>query len=695
MVRAIVPSSQSNTSQGTDLVTHFVPATSSGQPAARVGTRQIALPAASATGAVQGGLQAAFAATSHKTFTEAEKRALVESSKVLVLEYSSTGGGHTDRSLLPVKQAFANGVLKPGDSVVLLAPPRWEHDGHGGHVGKLHNRKDELTDLGLKVFLKQTDKTVTGLYEKGGASNNVAMLRDFVYKPRRGPEVNLSSKVPDDDTPWPSGSGQTARAILGDLIQAVGAKYMDKIVVMGDMAPYLQKAAKDRGIQTRVEIGNHQGLFTGEGRKALQGKDLSFLAKASSAGLPNRLALIDYNTTMNVLPTLPATFKALGIENATTKQEARDKVLKHLFDHGTRTSLVVDEKWTPGILVAENAKPSSIKAMVYLYVNDYTQGVVDHVRQKMKDEPDNFGSALFAVCGPKAFKSSCPKGADNILHVMYAANADGATSAGFGTTSEFHYLHHHGYAGKFIVAPVENQHEQGANAAELKGLCRSGDVLRADGIEQVRNRLDNLVNARMIESSSPLTGTMESILGAAARKAKPDEASVSNDDHAARLVADKPEAMSANAQHAIAAMAHYDATDAPKERRRAYKLIVPALDALITDPTATAPGIEKQAPTLQGDFEVLASQKAGQPHKLTVHGAIDLMRKAAEVSTGGDAALKDLLQIEIKNVNVKQLLAGFADELEGLMKITEVSARSDAAKEVLNKLAQKDLALGW
>jgi hypothetical protein len=656
----------------------------------------------------------ALGAGGNATFDAEETRSLRKSAKVLVVEYSSTGGGHTDRCLLPVKEAVANGTLANGDSVVLLAPPRWQHDVHGGHVTKLHARAMEMRLLGLNVILKQADKTVTGLYKEGGASDNVAMLRDFVYKPWRGPEVDLSTQLPDDDNPRPRGRGQRAAEILDDLIQAVGVEHMDKIATLGDMAPYLQRAAKERGITTRVEIGNHQGLFTGAGRAALEGKDLSYLARASSSGQFSQLSLVDYNQTMNVVPSLPSTLQALGIEAGTSKQAARERVLEHLFANAKKTSLDAGARWTPGILVHPNATPQSIKAMVYLYVNDYTQGVAEHLRDRIRNEPETFGATLFALCGPRAFNGGegVPQ-ADNILHVMYAANADGATSAGFGTTSEFHYLHHNGYAGKFIVAPVENQHEQGANAEQLADLCAPGVVARADGMEQLNEQLDTLVASRFSQPSAgasvreliaslafskheagELHGDMASILNAANRRAGPGEPAVSNDDHAARLLGDSDTAMSASAHESIAAMANYDAAEAPKERRRVYKLLVPALDSLIEDAKAAPPGIKK-APTPDGGFSVLATQRGGEPRPLNVRKAIALMREAAQISPAGDAALQDLLHIEIKNVNVKKLLSSYANELESLMEIKNVHKRSQAAERVLSQLAHEEVALGW
>ena len=87
--------------------------------------------------------------TGASAFEPAVADKLRKSDKVLVLEYSSTGGGHTDRSLQPIFAAVADGTLKKGDSVVILAPPRWPNDKQGNHVEKLHTRADQLKGQGF------------------------------------------------------------------------------------------------------------------------------------------------------------------------------------------------------------------------------------------------------------------------------------------------------------------------------------------------------------------------------------------------------------------------------------------------------------------------------------------------------------------------------------------------------------------
>ncbi len=602
-------------------------------------------------------------------FNSDDESTLRESKPVLLLQYSSTGGGHTERCLLPVLEALKEGTLSEGDCVVVLAPPRWEHDDKGSHVRKLHELVSELRDKGLHVLLKQSDKTITGLYEDAGASKNVEMLKEFVLAPRRKNSVRSSIDLPTKDVPVPMAQANSAKDIVAAVMGAVGAENLTKLSAIGDMAPALQKAARDCGITRSVEIGNHQGLFAGAGSVSLGEKNRAYLAKASSSGRFSQLALIDYNAKTNVLPKLGATLKLFGFTEQTTKAVARDTVLTHLLKHAVKNDLAFGN-YKNGIVKAENLKEAGdVKATVYLYVNAYTQGIVDHIRSQIEKKAPGYDKALFAVCGGGAFET-VPKdqAVENILYAMHAANADGMTSGGFGTTSEYNYLRTAGdYQGDLIVAPVEHQHEQEANAAQLVDMSE-GRVRQASGIEEMKAALDALVLRRSTDSQV-LTGTMEEMFACSSEPG-------SHAQHAASLLADKPE-MTPSAEAAMKAMANYEAEHAPKEVRRILKLYVPALLAII----------EKE-PVVR----VLATKKAGEIQELDIADAIAGMRAAAEL--GGNDALQDLLKIEIKNVNVKGLLTGFANKLQELVNTPE-DERQDAAKKVLEELAYRALVLGW
>ena len=629
----------------------------------------------------------------NRIFNRDEVRALTQSHRVLVLEYSSTGGGHTARSLDPILRAVEKGTLKGGDEggsmVIILAPPRWPSDVAGSQINTLHNYVDKFREKGLKVILKQSDKTVTGIYKQGGASDNVAMLRDFVYKPQRDKsQVPLSTnRVLDGAVEVERGRGESAKDILQGVIEAVGDAAKEKIVVLGDMAPYLQKAAKAAGIQKSVEIGNHQGLLIGAARQALGDKDLSYVLKASSSGLSPKLALVEYSSDLNVVHDLKGCMDALGITASTTKKEARSKVLTHLFDYAKRDS--EDIVKTGGILLAKDLETEDVKAMVYLYVNEYTAGAVGHIRQNILEaEPESpYAKTLFAICARQAIDlpadNSAPD-AKNILQLMYAANADGVTNAGFGTTSEFYYLAKNGSEASFVVAPVEHQHEQEANAALLKAAFPNDEdgtgrlVMSARGAQDMHAKIDALAAHSVARAAQPgyLQGDMSQIVSAASNPK-------TGAGHAASLLASldaaDADSMRPSATNAVDAMADYTNSDAPKQRRRAYKLLVPALDAII-DRRST--------------FDVRPTSKV-ESRTLDVQTAITLMRQGAEAGAGGDPALNELLQIDMTNENVKLLLKEAGKLLETLMQMPPGEKRSQSALDALTDLANHKLALGW
>jgi hypothetical protein len=642
------------------------------------------------------------------SFSAAEQRDLNRANRVLVLEYSSTGGGHTARSLDPVLIAADpkndRQTLHKDDCVVVLAPPRWESDKDGSKVNTLHDKADALRKLGIKVIVKQADKSVTGLYQKNGDSDNVRMLQDFVYKPQRdAAKTPLSTeriKGGSGHAPVQHGPGAPAKNLLKAVELAVGTGGLDKISILGDMAPFLQKAAAQPRspfpFNGSVEIGNHQGLFIGDARKQLGGKDLAYLHKASGSGHAQKLALVEYAPDVNVVRDLAPTLAQLGIDGNTSKLQAREKVLQHLLADGEKLSLKPGDKARPGILVSPGAKePKDVKAMVYLYLNEYTQGAVDHIREQMAAKPETYGKSLFAVCGRNAFKHDMQAGkASNILQVMYAANADGVTNAGFGTTSEFYYMAHkpQDYAGKFVAFPVVNQHEQQANAAELSGVMPHKVTNATGPAPTMYAAMDELVAARSAHPHTHLSGNM-------AQLAKASTSKTSGAQHAAGLIADLYKADEApsnvegerpNARSAKTEMASYDADHAAKQSRRIYKLYVPALDAIIKGEDTCA---------------IRATSKAASEQK-SVEQIVDLLRGIADPAKRPQA--QQLMGVEFNNANAQELAKSLGDRLHQILTQktidqhmlalgggTEANGAAKAALTELKDLAEKRVALGW
>ena len=627
-------------------------------------------------------------------FSAPEAELLKQADKVLVLEYSSTGGGHTARSLDPIKQALKDGTLKKGDCVVLLAPPRWPSDFRGDRVDKLHKYAADIgaAATGVNVIIKQSDKSVTGIYKPGGASDNVAMLKDFVYKPRRDVEAIKLSSSPTHQTRaispdrFPTGHGESAKAILKGLVDAVGDADKQKITVLGDMAPFLQKAAKALDINNRVEIGNHQGLFLGEARESLGNKDLAYLFKASSGGLPNKLALVEYANDLNVVADLKIALTALDIRPETTQTQARAKAVAHLLEYGVRNDLEEprDRGFKNGILVGKGvANASDVKAVIFLYVNDYTSSVVSKLRERIADQPETYGKTLFAICGGGGINaanatSERARKADNILQVMYAASADGVSNAGFGTTSEYFYLAKNGSAARLVVAPVENQHEQEANAAQLVEEFKDGGrVVSAQGIEALNEAISQLVSDRTQQQdpNGHLQGDMRSIVDAA-NKAE------TGAKHAASLLKSHgSDPMRTNANLAIEAMNDYAEHHAPKQHRRLFKLVVPMLDAVIKGNDLTA-------------VQVRATRKV-DGEDISVDDAKALLKSLAAGHAEAKGQFKTLMKLEGEIHPSSVTLAQSLYEVLNEVTSGPVEGRSKAAEVALTRLAEKAIALGW
>jgi hypothetical protein len=638
-------------------------------------------------------------------FSREEKRLLNDAAKVVVLEYSSTGGGHTARSLDPLLMAASDQnpqrTLHKNDCVVVFAPPRWESDKDGGKVNTLHQKADELRKAGVNVLIKQSDKSVTGLYQHNGDSDNVRMLQDFVYKPQRdAAKTPLSTEriTPERaNKPFATGAGAPAKHLLKAVELAIGEGGLHKIAVLGDMAPFLQKAAAHLHGEFKgsVEIGNHQGLFVGDARDQLGDKDLAYLHKASGGGHADKLALVEYSEKVNVVRDLAPTMAQLNIDGHTSKLQARNAVLHHLLDEGVRIETEPGVKARPGILVGDRIhKPDDVKAMVYLYLNEYTQGTVDHIRQQMKDQPETYGHGLFAVCGKDAFKPEMSRDKpSNILQVMYAANADGVTNAGFGTTSEFAYMAHHprDYAGKFIAFPVVNQHEQQANAAQL-AAAMPGKVTNATGpATTMHAAIDGLVAERAAHPRRHLDGDMKRLLDGA-------QSPVSGPQHAAGLIARLYEAdeqdgvlaheqESPTAEKAKLAMSGYDQGNLAKQSRRIYKLYVPALDAIVNG---------------RPDCTIRATTKV-EAQQTQVADVARLLRGIAEPGIQQEA--QQLMGIRFDHPDARKLAVRLGETLSKIVVAQDMSrdlllggddakARALAAAE-LKDLAENKVALGW
>jgi hypothetical protein len=627
-------------------------------------------------------------------FSDAEQAQFRDAKRVVMFEYSSTGGGHTARGLDPLLAS-----VKKGDVVVIMAPPGWPHD-KGNAQNTLRSYMQKMQDKGIPFIVKQADKTITGLYKPTGESDNAAMIADFVDKARR--PVGLGAQAVSVLASTYPKAGEPSSAMVLRKVDAFQAKNIvsqilhasggdpQKLFLIGDMAPYAQKAAKALGVpeENRVEIGNHQSMFdSSPAMLQMRGsKDMAYVFKAAGNNHVTKLALVDYNAEMNTVTALPEALRHpdIGITPSTTKAAARKIALKYILEHAAKNNLAPGAEVTPGIIAREGITADTAKSAVYLYVNDYTKGIAEHIKAKINEGHPDYQDTVFVLTAKTAWKtptssagsagasgsaSQAPKALShpNILHLMYAANADGVTSAGFGTTSEFNYLKHQGYAGKFVAVPVEHQHEQQANAVMLEGQHAPGVISTAHGIEGLKEQMDLLVANPT--KTADLEGDMSSIVRGSEAQLSSDNLSATHAGHAAALIEGR-ELQKHSSSNLLANIELEGENNQPKQVRRLTKLHVSALEAIIKG---------------ESSFTVAPTSKV-DPHMVnSMQVAIDILRNkdmAAEV-----------LNVELEGPKQDAFRTEYADALQAIIDLP-AHEQKDAATKEMNRLGDR-FFLGW
>jgi hypothetical protein len=431
-----------------------------------------------------------------------QKQLLAKASGVWVLAYSSTGGGHTARCLEPMMELVRRGRIARNDDVVcIMMPEHWPHD-KGAAKRTLEGYLGALKHGGIHCILVQTDKTITGLYTPSGSSDNSGILADFARKPLRDvPTPQVRSIYPGGPA-----TGHAANEAMRQLVEAAGDG--GKFHVLSDMGVYTTKAARLAGIPPDhiVEMGNHALLLDPSVNH--RGRALGILSKVTAADHAGRLGLVSYDERTNTLARMRSTLSQLGIIGSDPAVAVRERVMKDFLQYGHRIPLSLDAPATAGILVADGATAKDIDGAVYFYVNEYTQAAANMVRERLQSQDPDFSKTMFVICGPGTFGDDRSK---NALHMLYAAQADGVMNAGFGTTSEVHYLLRKGFQGQVLLLPVEDQHEQQANAEMMQSLLGERITI-AHTPGDLSRQLDQLVRSRT--RTGALEGDMSSIVEA-------------------------------------------------------------------------------------------------------------------------------------------------------------------------------------
>lgn len=469
--------------------------------------------------------QGIFEQKSEPIFNIQDQEKIKAGKKVFLAGFSSQGSGHTERMMKPLGQAVSK-----GDTVVLVLPPHWEND-KKNEAEQLETYSKVYTEAGANVVTVQSDKTIWGFYKEDGPSDNFRILEEFANKPKRdSSQTPLYGLVGDKAR---TGQGYKHKDIAQQVVDIVGKEKVGQITVFEDMDPYLGKAAAGAGIPKDQIVGQSNHVLLLDADEYFDGKSDAFLVKANGNGFNGLMATVDYDATVNKTASLGETLDELGLQPEDSAADVRRRMVGTLMEHGNKTypdeTNPVDKSGS--VMVSRDATAESIDRGVFLYLNKYTESLAEHIKLRLSGGGDTtpeqqaaYEKAMFVVCGGGAFTKDYKADDSNVtnaLHMTQAASFDGITAAGFGTTSEMQYLvENDAYPGNFAVMPVEQQHEQEANAHVLlpAGLS-SGNQDRigaATNAENLKSEIDNLVTdkATTTEKLEKDGTTMEPLLTA-------------------------------------------------------------------------------------------------------------------------------------------------------------------------------------
>lgn len=403
--------------------------------------------------------------------------------KILIVGYSPTGGGHTGRTFSIIDTAIVNGHLKSGDTVVLHCPPIWEKMDRRD----IDNLTTRLQRNGINVVLALADKTVYGYLDpKTGGSLDSEIVRRFATYPKLPPN---KAHVADVGVLWAPGEThiqglKPIESVYGDaeahtinaisLVQTItDIVDRDKVYVLTDMDPYLQKAAKRAHLDPThcLDQQNHAILLqtpSAEDESASSSEvnnepSKAYLAKVlRSHGAISHISLGGRNT----LQAVGELASKLGIVEATSKAAARTEAVKMLMK-GTRAEIskkfTTDDASKGRVMWAGEKNPEEIADVVYVYAHKNTPAIAEHIRERLEKADPNYTNKLYVFCG----KDAAPDGF-NAMHLAYLAGGHGITTAGAGTTGEFAYLHDKsGDTSRLLMLPISGHAEQQANAENI------------------------------------------------------------------------------------------------------------------------------------------------------------------------------------------------------------------------------------
>jgi len=448
--------------------------------------------------------------------------------KILIVGYSPTGGGHTNRTLDIVRMAVERGSIPQNSTVILHLPPKWLNT----------NRPESLTALstlllknGISVIAAESDKPVYGyLLESTGGSNDSKILERMASYPLRNhehpPEI-LASKgrnvtnILECELLSPSGEFSelpviSAKNLMLTLSSQVGESSLkNQVFILTDMDPALQKAAHMVPGNHRLDQQNHAIMLNHNDEESNLTPKNAFLAKVlSGAGEKiSHISLGDKNT----LHSLSKMAKQLGITGGTKKTDAKNIVFREIFEKAESLTVVSQRinasvrGKTPfvGIVKSDAVRaPEDVNSLIYVYAHKKTNLIAQRVVQAIKDGSPEYAGKLFLFCGNGAV------GPYNSLHLAYIADAHGITTAGAGTTGEFSYLHKRTDSNsRLLVLPIEGHNEQEANADFLSSDDSTKDfTVRLSKDMDLSENIDRFVSG--CKKQVPDSMSMNDFIGA-------------------------------------------------------------------------------------------------------------------------------------------------------------------------------------
>lgn len=410
-----------------------------------------------------------------------------KASKVLVIGYSPTGGGHTGRIFSIIEQAIEDGHVNKEDVLIFHCPPKWENTDRP----ELNRITTILEKNGIHVVFTLADKSVYGYLKKDGSSDDGKILERFASYPQRS--KNQHADIIACAVLWSSHTSDllptqfiysegmdtlviSSKHLMQSLVRALDNK-TDKLYVITDMDPYLQKAAIAAGVSPRhcLDQQNHAILLD---NADLSSSSYALLAKVLSAsgGKISHIELGDKNTLFAIENLL----NDLGISVKTGKATAKHLVIDVLYCYGAKINL--KEKYSQtkaGVMWPEGLQPQDVQQIIYIYAHAHTPEIGELIRKKIESKDSCYVDKLFLFCSQGAILEKNY----NAMHLAYIAEASGITTAGAGTTGEFAYLHTRArWRSHLLILPIHGHNEQTANAKFIANKCKD-NVLYASEID--------------------------------------------------------------------------------------------------------------------------------------------------------------------------------------------------------------------